>query len=91
MFGFREIRLGSLLWMTFSFCVCYLIVYFYLMLFALVIMENFGHPIFDKESGALCHMILSVIGSCTVLILCTVIQDINLKYPEEKKIKEKEG
>lgn len=54
-------------------------------------MENFGHPIFDKESGALCHMILSVIGSCTVLILCTVIQDVNLKYPEEKKIKEKEG
>ena len=92
MFGFKEIRIGSQLWMTLSFCVCYLIVYFYLFLFEIVIIENFGYKIFDDEIGALCHMVLSVIGTCTVLYLCTYIEEINLKYPKkEEKEKEKKG
>ena len=52
--------------------------------------ENFGYKIFDDEIGALCHMALSVIGTCTVLYLCTYIEEINLKYPKkEEKEKEK--
>ena len=90
MFGFKEIRIGSQLWMTLSFCICYLIVYFYLFLFEIVIIENFGYKIFDDEIGALCHMVLSVIETCTVLYLSKYIEQINLKYTKKEE-KEKEN
>ena len=64
----REIRIETTLWLTFLFCMCFLIVFFYLLMFEMVIMENFHYALFEDAWGAIVHFICSALGSCTILI-----------------------
>ena len=77
--NFKQLRIGSILWLIFLYCMAFLVIYFYMSLFTIVIAEQLGYDLFSVEAGALCHVICSTVGSAAVLYLGVYTQEMNLK------------
>lgn len=87
MYDLREMRIGTVIWLSLLFCLSYLIVYFFLFLFQVVISENFHYDLFARETGALVQMVVAVVGASTIMYMSmnTQILETNVKLANEKK------